>query len=147
MLQAKLRIKSVKHAQQGLTLIELLAVIAIVGLLVGVVLPTYQRHVANARLHQAQAALLINANFLEKYYAQNARFTKTSTTWPKLPINETDHFDIAFTGTARGTEAGTYRLQATPKNAADESRYVIINQHQTLLVCQKRGTQTLCHAR
>lgn len=131
----------------GFTLIELLVLLCLLGLISVTALPTYQRHIANTRLHEAQTALMHNTQFMQRYYAQNARFTKNSTTWPKLPIQETRFFNISFTGTARGATAGTYRLQAVAKNSHSEPRYLTIDQNHSLLICQKEGTRTLCRAR
>ncbi len=131
----------------GFTLIELLVLLCLLGMIGVTVLPIYQRHIANTRLQEAQAALMHNTQFMERYYAQNVRFTKNSTTWPKLPIPETRFFKISFTGTARGATAGTYRLQAVAKNTHSEPRYLTIDQNHSLLICQKEGTRTLCRAR
>lgn len=131
----------------GFTLIELLVLLCLLGTISAAVLPIYQRHVANTRLHEAQSALMHNTQFMERYYAQNARFTKNSTTWPKLPIQTTGFFNISFTGTARGAAAGTYRLQAVAKDKQIEPRYLTIDQNQNVSICQKTGTRTSCRTR
>ena len=87
-----------------------------------------------------------NAWVLERYYTQNARFTKNSTTWPNLPYLSTDYFDISFKGTARGAAANTFRLQAIAKNTTEEPRYLTIDQNHIIQECEKTGNSTRCHS-
>ncbi|MEQ9208391.1 MAG: prepilin-type N-terminal cleavage/methylation domain-containing protein, partial [Pseudomonadales bacterium] len=51
-----------KSSQQGLTLIELLAVTAIIGLLVSVALPAYELYTDSARFTEAELAAGIYQN-------------------------------------------------------------------------------------
>jgi type IV pilus assembly protein PilE len=57
-----------KPMQKGLTLIELMIVMVIVGILAGVAIPAYTQYVRRSDRAQAKTALLENAQFLERNY-------------------------------------------------------------------------------
>lgn len=99
----------------GFTLIELMIALAVVGILVSLVLPSYREHVIRARQSEARAALLDNAHFLERWYTEKGSFKQSSTTWPRLPVTGTEFYDIAFTSSAKNTDDGEYQLRASPK--------------------------------
>ena len=137
---------SIAHIPMGFTLWEALIVVAIIAILAAITAPIYHRHILNTRLKEAKTVLVENARFLERYYTQNARFTKNATTWPNLPYLSTDYFDISFKGTARGAAANTFRLQAVAKNTAEEPRYLTIDQNHIIQECIKIGSSTHCHS-
>ena len=137
---------SIAHIPMGFTLWEALIVVAIIAILAAITAPIYHRHILNTRLKEAKTVLVKNAWFLERYYTQNARFTKNATTWPPLPFLNTDHFNISFKGTARGAAANTFRLQAVAKNTTEEPRYLTIDQNHIIQECIKIGSSTRCHS-
>ena len=137
---------SIAHIPMGFTLWEALIVVAIIAILAAITAPIYHRHILNTRLKEAKTVLVENARFLERYYTQNARFTKNATTWPNLPYLSTNYFDISFKGTARGAAANTFRLQAVAKNTTEEPRYLTIDQNHIIQECEKVGNSTRCHS-
>ena len=137
---------SIAYIPMGFTLWEALIVVAIIAILAAITAPIYHRHILNTRLKEAKTVLVENARFLERYYTQNARFTKNATTWPNLPYLSTDYFDISFKGTARGAAANTFRLQAIAKNTTEEPRYLTIDQNHIIQECEKVGNSTRCHS-
>lgn len=62
---------SAARAQQGFTLIELMVALAIVGILVGIAVPSYQDSVRKSRRAQAKADLAEIAQGMERYYTVN----------------------------------------------------------------------------
>jgi type IV pilus assembly protein PilE len=60
----------------GLTLIELMVVIAIVALLASIALPSYTEHVARARRADARTQLLQVAQFMQRFYAANDNYER-----------------------------------------------------------------------
>lgn len=103
----------------GFTLVELMIVVAIVGILAGVAYPSYQESVARSRRADAKAVLMENAQHMERYFTQNNTYLNAAVN-PVLPITEapkdgaTKYYDITFLGTNTVT---TYTLQAAPKNS------------------------------
>ena len=61
----------------GFSLIELMVVVAIVGLIVTIGIPTYQDSVRKARRADGRAALLEMAGLQERFYARNGSYTTT----------------------------------------------------------------------
>jgi type IV pilus assembly protein PilE len=59
----------------GFTLLELLIGVAIVGILAGIVYPTYVDSLARGRRAEAMSELVRVANLQEQYYADNRTYT------------------------------------------------------------------------
>ncbi len=65
--------------QKGITLIELLVAVAIVGILTAIAYPSYQGQVLKARRTEGQALLLDVAGRQEQYFSNNKTFTTDMT--------------------------------------------------------------------
>jgi len=103
------------------TLIELMIVIAIIGILAAIAYPSYQEHVRSAKRADAQTALLELAHFMERYYTANGRYVNAAGSAPALPFEEapkdgaTKAYDLQFAEDE--PTATTYALEAVPKGA------------------------------
>lgn len=64
-----------KKVARGVTLLELMIVIAIVALLASIAVPSYRNYVLRAQRSDATAALLRIAAAQEKFYLQNNTYT------------------------------------------------------------------------
>ncbi|HEY9135167.1 MAG TPA: type IV pilin protein [Pseudomonadales bacterium] len=109
------------NKQTGFTLIELMIVVAIIGILAAIAIPSYQSHIAKTRRADAQGALLQLANVMERYYTEQSPFTYVGAS---LGSAATDIFasQSPSTGTAfynlsiSAAAANSYTLTATPTN-------------------------------
>jgi type IV pilus assembly protein PilE len=102
----------------GFTLIELMIVIAIIGILASIGYPAYQDHVQKTRRADAKSVLMEAANAMERYYTSTGSYTGATADdhYPdKSPIDGTiTYYSIAAAITGGGT---SYELKATRSGA------------------------------
>lgn len=117
-----------RHARiRGMTLIELMIVILIIGILAGVAIPSYRAYMVRSQRTDATAALLRLASAQEKFYLQNNRYAdddELDTAPPAgLGIDGTEHgwYTLSITDAdASGWSAQAVAVSSGPQ-AADES--------------------------
>lgn len=126
---------------RGFTLTQLMIVIFVMGILSLLAIPTYKNHQKQARLREAQAALLENAQNLERFYLQNHSFKKNSTTWADLPIQSTQSFCLKLHGIARGATDGKFTLKAVAYDKNNEPRVLKLNETLNTFICQTSTSQ------
>ena len=128
-------------ASRGFTLVQLIITLAIAGILASLATWTYSRHARDARLAEVHAALLQNAQFMERIYQQKKSFKANSTTWPALPVTETEHFCIRPQGNARGANDERYTLKAVAKNPDNEPRVLKISEDLNSQLCESSSSR------
>ncbi len=63
-----------RKQQTGFTLIELMIVVAIIGILAAIAVPAYGQYIAKAKRAEAEVALVALAQAMERYNANNATY-------------------------------------------------------------------------
>ena len=66
-----------KRNQTGVTLLELMTVVLVIGILSAIAIPSYRQYTMRAQRSDATAALLRIASAQEKFYLQNNTYTTT----------------------------------------------------------------------
>jgi type IV pilus assembly protein PilE len=121
-LQARLSALA-KRAHKGFTLIELMIVVAIIGILATIAIPAYTDYVRRGNLPEAFSRLSIYATRMEQYYQDNRNYgtagcadvaTPTGLTFPSN-ASGAQKFDYGCTLTAGGQG---YELTAAGVSAA-----------------------------
>jgi type IV pilus assembly protein PilE len=107
-----------KRGQRGVTLIELMMVVAIVGILMAIAIPSYRRYVVRANRTDAKVALLQTAANLERCYTNSTPYSYSGT---KCTTDVTLPFTVP-SGTYVISHVGaraqsTYSLRAAPQGA------------------------------
>jgi len=97
---------------RGFSLLELLAVAAIVAILGAVAYPGYQRHLVASRRVVARACLLEHAQALERYHALKQGYLDAPA--PRVCHGLGAFYQISF---AAAPTAAAYTLQAVPQGA------------------------------
>jgi type IV pilus assembly protein PilE len=106
------------NRQRGFTLIELMIVVAIVGILAAIAYPSYQEHIRRANRADAQASLMELAQFMERNYTRLGRYTTDTTgTAPTLPFatSPKDGGRAIYDLSLSTVTATSYTLQAAPR--------------------------------
>lgn len=103
---------------RGVTLVELMVVIAVIGTLAAIAVPTYRRYLIRSQRSEAKIALMQLQTAQEKFYLQNNTYTNNLTAASPaglgLPAtSETMKYDITIPTLA--PDGQSYTAQAAPR--------------------------------
>ena len=104
---------------KGFTLIELMVVVAIIGILAAIAIPAYDDYKTKARRADATSMLMELAAMQEQFFMNNRRYTQNFTELGFADANTVDthssyyqititgtNFDYVMTATAQGSQVG-----------------------------------------
>jgi type IV pilus assembly protein PilE len=100
---------------QGFTLIEMMIVVAVIGILAAVAYPSYAEYVKRSNRSEGQALLSDTAAAQERYYSQNNRYITANADMAKLKARSsstTNKYTLTVSSMAND---GGYSLTATPQ--------------------------------
>lgn len=101
------------YKQSGITLIELMVAVAIVGILGAIAIPSYRDYVTRGRIPQATNNLATLRVHLEQYFQDNRTYENACAAGTVAPLPANDDFEYscptrtANTFVARATGRGT----------------------------------------
>ncbi len=117
----------------GFTLIELMITIAVIAILAAIAYPTYDESVRRGRRADAQAVVLMSAQYMERFFTTNATYVGAAlptslTTSPEGTGSASKFYDIVVSNLS----ATTYTLTATRSSgrpmASDKCGDFIVDQ-------------------
>lgn len=129
-----------KTQQQGFTLIELMIVVLTLAILATIAYPSYETYVRQTRMENVRADLLLNAQMLERYYAQNKRFPADAASIASS-IKTNDYFKIDYYSASNPASGDNYRLVATAieEKNPKETRFMQIDSNGIVTLCPKES--------
>ena len=106
----------------GFTLIELMIVVAIIGILAAIAIPMYSDYVTRSRRADGQATLMQVAPELERCYTQFSKYNDNSCSVVNGGVVSETSDQGFYVVTANKLDESTFTLTATPLNKqADDS--------------------------
>jgi type IV pilus assembly protein PilE len=135
------RVESSK-AMGGFTLIELMIVVAVIGILAAVAYPGYQDHVRKSRRAQAKADLVEYAALAERFHTVNNTyigFMLPRTVSPRE--GGTAHYNLAL---APAATQSTFTITATPQGGQVNDACGNLGLNHAGVKTNSKGTLSTC---
>ena len=114
---------TVTRKLQAFTLIGLLIVIAIMGILATVVLPSYQSYIQEGRRSEALRTIIQQVALLERQYTRMGGYPDSLA----VPASDSKYYSFSYTvseaaaGSEASNDATTFKLTATPKSGTSQA--------------------------
>ncbi|MGE5470743.1 MAG: type IV pilin protein [Bacteroidota bacterium] len=104
-------------SQKGFTLVELMIVVAIIGILSAIAYPNYMEYVRSSARADAKAALMENAQYLERYQTTSNKYDVAAGVISSVSPKGASGSAVRYNITLAVPGATTYTLTATPTGA------------------------------
>jgi type IV pilus assembly protein PilE len=112
---------SMRKTMRGVTLLELMIVVIIIGVLAAIAYPNYRQYAARAKRNEAKAALLQIATRQEAFYLQNNTYTNDMMPLG-FPVSDNYLTDTeSYIVDVAGADANSFIATATYQNADEEA--------------------------
>ena len=99
--------------QGGMTLIELMIAVVIVGILTMIAYPNYTSYLVKSRRGQATACLQEASQFMERFYTTNLTYVGAVLNTATCSDSALDYYNV----TVGGLAAKTFTITAAPKGS------------------------------
>lgn len=119
---------------KGFTLIEVMVVVALIGVLAAIAIPAYRQYVVKATRQRAEATMISLAQMEERYYSNNYTYNAVSAPAPAPDPNGWSNFSGDSMGsrqydilvfvpspTSASASLNSFGIQATPSNGFTDS--------------------------
>ncbi len=100
-----------KHLNNGFSLIELMIVVAIIGILASIAYPSYDEYVKRGNRTEGQAFISDAAARQERYYSQNNSYTTSPASLGLSTSSSTAKYTLSI---EQNADDGGYSLIVTP---------------------------------
>lgn len=124
---------------RGFTLMEVLIAMAIVAIISAIAYPSYRDNVKRGNRSEVRGLLLENAQFMERFFAENSSYLQTAAAVPVPPVlpnlvsprgatGVNVNYNISFRAVP-ALSVTTFAIQAVPTNrmASDDCATLTIN--------------------
>ncbi len=106
--------------QSGFSLVELMVVVAILGIISAIAYPSYLKHVQSGHRLDAQRIMLEQSHLLERSYSRNGEYPAT------YSISSSRTYDFSYQRDEANADA--YVMTATPKATGTSCGKLTLNQ-------------------